>query len=345
MYNPWLTSKYHLFQNYRGNQASTFASQISGKMDEQFRHCLSDVSFEFSVFADVIESLIDAMTSKSTKTRKLTIVECCECSTDLSFFANIVRASHYYKLQLPNGLREFESSQNAHLQAPRSIWSLRFILQDFAGAHSTLDSDSIFEDNIFNTPIEIQLTFVLFHVFSFDDTQLDKHDIENPMITIAEIKKTTLPECITDKRLYIMRFLAVILADQFDVFTENLRLLNIRPAFIDDFGQMHTQCFLSILKRQSFSENATLVSLIRRLFVTNFDSPHFGLLTSFLLGSSSFLSFVALNSSLKLPDIDSGNTQLENSPQSFADIWNEYSALYISHTSIYCFLFFSFYNA
>ena len=94
MYNPWLTSKYHLFQNYRGNQASTFASQISGKMDEQFRHCLSDVSFEFSVFADVIESLIDAMTSKSTKARKLTIVECCECSTDLSFFANIVRASH-----------------------------------------------------------------------------------------------------------------------------------------------------------------------------------------------------------------------------------------------------------
>ncbi len=166
------------------------------------------------------------------------------------------------------------------------------------------------------------------------------------MIITAEIKKSTLPECITDKRLYIMRFLAVILADQFDVFTENLRLFNTHPAFIEDLGQMHTQCFLSILKRESFSKNATLVSLIRRLFVSNFDSPHFGLLTSFLIGSSSFLSFVALNSSLKLPEIVSGNTQLENSPQSFADIWNENSAccIFRMHASS-AFLFFSFCDA
>jgi hypothetical protein len=118
--------------------------------------------------------------------------------------------------------------------------------------------------------------------------------------------------------------LKLILADHFDLFTENLRLLNTRHAFVEEFMQIHTEVLLSILKRQSFSENDTLVSLLRRLFVPTFDSPHFGFLTSFLLGSTSCLSFIASHSSLKLPAIEfSAKKECQKQELPLSDLWKE----------------------
>jgi hypothetical protein len=310
-------------KNYRGSEALKVANQISGTIGENLRYCVSQVAFECSVFFDVVENLIDLMATKSDDSVKRTLVECFECATSLPFLFNIVHASYFYKLQLSMGLREFETSQNAKLQMPRSIWNFKHIANKFLDSHPDIILDNP-EYELTNAPLEVRTIFVLLHVLSFQETQIDKYDIENPLIMIADFKISAIPEVISAKRLYIIRFLKLILADHFDLFTENLRLLNTRHAFVEEFMQIHTEVLLSILKRQSFSENDTLVSLLRRLFVPTFDSPHFGFLTSFLLGSTSCLSFIASHSSLKLPAIEfSAKKECQKQELPLSDLWKE----------------------
>jgi hypothetical protein len=168
-------------------------------------------------------------------------------------------------------------------------------------------------------------------MFSYHDTQIDQHDIENSMIINAEFPKASMPECINDNRLYVMRFTNIVLADQFDLFKEHMRLLNARPEFVEDFGRIHFQCFLSLWKRQPFSKNSTLNTLLRRMYIPVFDSPHFGLLAAFLLGSTSFLSFITSNAA----SVSSCLEQSVEDEHSFdnkdifpiVDMWNNNSTL------------------
>jgi len=188
--------------------------------------------------------------------------------------------------------------------------------------HPDIDLNSNPEYEIIDAPPEIRSIFILLHVLTFQDTQLDKYDIENPMINAADFKISAIPEFISAKRLFTIRFMKILLADDFDVFAENLRLLNTRHSFAEEFLQIQTEVLMSLLKRQPFSENDALVSLLRGLFVPTFDSPYFGLLTAFLLGSTSLLAFIATYSSLKSPAIAICTKQIEKDIF-FADLWNE----------------------
>jgi hypothetical protein len=153
---------------------------------------------------------------------------------------------------------------------------------------------------------------------------LDKHDIENPSIINAEFKKSCMPECITDRRLYILRFLNIILADHFDKFIENLRILNSRPAFVEELGQIHFESLLSLLKRQPFSENVNLVSLLGRLLEPSVVSPYGGLITAFLLGPTSFLTFFISQFSVKPQHQHTSTTEsVQNHDRSIVDLWSE----------------------
>ena len=222
------------------------------------------------------------------------------------------------------GLRDFESSQNAKLQMPRSFWSYKQIIHEFIDSHPNLTLDSNPDYEISNAPLEIRSIFVLLHLLLFQDTQLDKHDIENPSIINVEFKKSCMPECITDRRLYILRFLNIILADHFDKFIENLRILNSRPAFVEELGQIHFETLLSLLKRQPFSENVNLVSLLGRLFEHSVVSPYGGLITAFLLGPTSFLTFFISQFSVKPQHQHISSTKsVQNHERSIVDLWSE----------------------
>ena len=140
------------------------------------------------------------------------------------------------------------------------------------------------------------------------------------MIIATDFKKSTMPECITDKRLYVMRFMNILLASKFDLFVENLRLLNVRPTFLQEYGQMHTECYLSLLKRQCFSENQALVSLLRSLFVSNFETPYFELLASFVLVTTPFFSAITSYSCLTSPEACVGTKHYQSDHRSIANV-------------------------
>jgi len=53
-----------------------------------------------------------------------------------------------------------------------------------------MDFSSTPEYEIGNAPVEIRTIFVLLHLLSFGDTQLDKYEIENPMIIVTDFKKS-----------------------------------------------------------------------------------------------------------------------------------------------------------
>jgi hypothetical protein len=311
-------------QSYRGNEPWKLAKQISGDVGEHLRYCMSDVALEYSIHFDAVIHLIEKMTMG---TQIFTLVEMCPYSTNLPFLSSIVHASYFYKLQLPMGLREFEASQNARLQMHRSFWSVKNVVHEFIESHPEIDLDMSAQHDIGNAPLEIRTIFVLLHILTYNETQMEDHDAENPMIINVEMKKSAMPECITDKRLYVLRFLNIILADQFDLFIENLRTMNSRPAFVEDFGRIHIESFFSLLKREPFSENDKLVSLFRKIFEPCSDSPFGALLTAFLLGSTAFLSFFTSNSFLKHKHASFNIKASQFRGSSMDDLWNENSNL------------------
>jgi hypothetical protein len=311
-------------QNYRGHEALSLANHFSSAVGKHLRHCMSNVALDYSVHFDVVITLMDVMAMTTSISGSLSFIEKFTCSNSLPFLRNIALASYFYKLQLPAGLREFESSQNASLQVPRSFWSLKSIFNEFIDSHPDTDLNAIPDYDISSASHEIRTLFVLFHVLTFNSTHLDKHDIENPSIINAEFKKSCMPECITDRRLYILRFLNIILADHFDKFIENLRILNSRPAFVEELGQIHFESLLSLLKRQPFSENVNLVSLLGRLLEPSVVSPYGGLITAFLLGPTSFLTFFISQFSVKPQHQHTSTTEsVQNHDRSIVDLWSE----------------------
>jgi len=308
-----------LTQNFRGNETLKVANQIARTFDELLRSSMSDFTLEYCVFFDNVANLVNAMTPNSKGYLKCTS-ECFQCINSIPFIANISHGLFFYKLQLPMGPRELESSRNACLQTPRSLWTSKLLIHAFIDSDPNMDFSSTPEYEIGNAPVEIRTIFVLLHLLSFGDTQLDKYESENPMIIATDFKKSTMPECITDKRLYVMRFMNILLASKFDLFVENLRLLNARPTFLEEYGQMHTECYLSLLKRQCFSENQALVSLLRSLFVSNFETPYFGLLASFLLGTTPFFSAITSYSCLTSPEACVGTKHYQSDHRSIANV-------------------------
>jgi len=123
-----------------------------------------------------------------------------------------------------------------------------------------------------------------------------------------------------------VHFMNIYFAEKIDLFVENLRLLNLRPKFVaKNLGRFTLNVFLSLLIRQHFSENASLVSLLRSLFVSNFGSLNDGLVASFLLGSTSFFSTLASYSCLISPVTCLGTKRCQTDCPSIVDTLNENS--------------------
>jgi hypothetical protein len=283
---------------------------------------MSGFNLEYTMFFDIVANLVSAMTANLDGSWKSSL-ESFQCSTNFSFMANISYGLYFFKLQLPMGPREMESSRNACLKVPRSFWSSKLITHELIDSNPDYNATPDYEFG--QAPVEIRTIFVLMHLLSFGDTQLDKYDVENPMITVVDLKKSNMPECVVEKRLYIMRFMNIYFAEKFDLFVENLRLLNLRPKFVEEFGQIHSECFLSLLKRQRFSENTSLVSLLRSLFVSNFGLLNDGLVASFLLGNTSFFTTLASYSCLISPVTCLGTKRCQTDCPSIVETLNENS--------------------
>jgi hypothetical protein len=136
-------------QNYRGNETLKVANQIARTFDELLRSSMSDFTLEYCVFFDNVANLVNAMTPNSKGYLKCTS-ECFQCINSIPFIANISHGLFFHKLQLPMGPRELESSRNARLQTPRSLWPSKLLI------HASIDSDSNMDFRVLPVLVAVQ---------------------------------------------------------------------------------------------------------------------------------------------------------------------------------------------